>query len=509
MDPQRRIIVNTSAQYVKAVVNILLSLYATRLVLHELNIHDYGIYSLIAGVVGILGYLTNALVVTTQRYLSFYQGSGDFEKVREFFYTSLFIHIALSVLFFAALLLFEGFIIDSSLTLPAERISAAHIVYLATTAMLLISVISSPFKAMLISHENIVFLSIVELADAIMKLFLALLLAIITTDKLEFYAYGMSIVILINLLAYIIYTYRNYEESRYKKNQALISRQSVSQLLGFASWTLYGMVAGVCQTQGTAILLNRFFGTALNAAFGLATQVNGAIRFVSTSIINAMNPQIMKAEGNDNRTRMLELASKESKFSTAMMAIISIPIIVEMPSILDFWLEEIPSSTALLCRAMMIAFLIDQLTLGLHAANQATGKIRNYSILMFTPKILYVPAAWLILYISNSVTAIMALFVIIEFTVALCRIPYLHYTAGLNMSDYFQKTILPVIPLFLVSYASSLAFSYLADFPFRFVFTFAISTIISLLVMWAVVLDNNEKQYIQKQIQMIISRCGR
>ena len=441
MEPAKRIIVNTTAQYLKAITNICLSLYSTRLVLDALNVSDYGVYSLVAGVVGILSYLTNALVVTTQRYLSYNYGIGNLAEVRKVFANSLLIHIVISVVFCLLLLLTESLIMDRTLNIDPARLEAARIVFRITVAMLVLTIVTAPFKALLIARENIVYISIVEVADGVMRLILAVSLLFVHTDKLIAYAIGMGLILVVNLLAYVFYTHLRYEESRLELKCSTIDPASIRQLTGFAGWTTYGMVAGVCQMQGLAVVLNHFFGTVINSAFGLATQVNGAVRFVSTSVLNAMNPQIMQAEGNGDRQLMLKLASKESKFSTALMTMMSIPIMVETPAILDFWLKEVPEHTILFCRMMMLAFLLDQLTLGLHAANQATGIIRTYSLIMFTPKILIVPIAWALLVMGFSVASVMWLYVGIELGVALCRIPFMSKTVGLSMTDYLLTSL--------------------------------------------------------------------
>ena len=177
MEPAKRIIVNTTAQYIKAIVNIGFSLYSTRLVLDVLNVNDYGIYVLVFGITGILGYLTNTFIVTTQRYLSVYIGKGDYDYVKKLFGNSLLIHIALGVFFFVLLMLFEDLLINHYLDIEPNRRSAAGVVYYLMAGMLFFSIVSSPFKALLITHENIVYISIVEVVDGFLKLLLALCLA--------------------------------------------------------------------------------------------------------------------------------------------------------------------------------------------------------------------------------------------------------------------------------------------------------------------------------------------
>ena len=506
MSPTKRIIVNTLAQYARAILNIGLSLYSTRLVLEALNVDDYGIYSLVAGVVGILGYLTNALVVTTQRYLSFYHGSGDIGHVRRVFANSLLIHVLVTLAVGSVLFALRGLIMNgTTLNIAAERLQAAAYVYDITVLMLLVTIITSPFKALLIARENIVYISIVEVADGILRLLLALALFVIGGDKLIAYAIGMGGILVINLLAYMGYVFTKYEESHFPLSRAIIDKPIISKLLGFAGWTTYGMTSTICQTQGLTVVFNHFFGTAINAAFGLGMQVNGAVRFVSTSVLNAMNPQIMKAEGNGDRQKMLVLAGKESKFSTALMMVLAVPILIEMPDILDFWLrnKNVPEHTCLFCRAMILAFLIDQTTLGLHAANQATGIIRTYSLLMYTPKILIVPVSWAMLACGMSVASVMWLFVGVELMVAVARIPFLKVTAGLSIRQYFQKVLLPLVPQLLVASLVTLTIVALFHFPLRFLVTLPVSILVSLAALWFFTLDHDERQY---AIRIITSR---
>lgn len=501
MDANKRIIVNTIAQYGKSIFNILLSLYSTRLVLEALNINDYGIYSVVGGVVGILGYLTNSLVVTTQRYLSYYQGANDKERTKLFFANSLFIHVVIGLAFCIIMLGAKDFFVNHFLNIDTRRLDAAEYVYFATVMMMLVTVITAPFKAFLIAKENIVYISLIEVIDGVLKLLLAMSLFVIGWDRLEFYASGMITVLLINLLAYIIYTFCKFDDSHFPFAKSTLSVPYIKQLLGFAGWTTYGMVAGMCQTQGFAVVLNKFFGTAMNAAFGIGSQVNGAIRFVSTSILNAMNPQIMQAEGNQDRRKMLDLAAKESKFSTALMLLVSIPLIIEMPFILRFWLKTVPDNTCLFCRALMLAFLFDQTTLGLHAANQATGHIKIYSIIMFTPKILIVPMAWAFLKLGISVEWVMAVYVAIELIVAICRLPYLKVTTGLHIGKYLSTVIVPLFPLVLTEGIVCLGITYLLDFRYRFIVTIMVAALVGLATLFMFSLNKNEKEFILRIIR--------
>lgn len=502
MEASKRIIINTIAQYGKSVINICLSLYSTRLVLDALSISDYGIYSLVGGVVGILGYLTNSLVVTTQRYLSYYQGEASKQQIRKVFDNSLLIHLVFGLAICLILLPLEDVIINHFLNIAPERLHAASAVYTTMVFMLFSTVMTSPFKALLIAHENIVYISVVEVADGILKLLLALSLTIIGFDKLIFYTIGMTCVITINLLAYIAYDLIKYEESRYRLGKKNFDKETIKQLLGFAGWTTYGMIAGICQSQGLTVVFNKFFSTTINAAFGIGTQVNGAVRFVSTSILNAMNPQIMKAEGSHDRQKMLRLAGKESKFSASLMMIISIPVMIELPSILAFWLKEVPPYTTTFCRALMLAFIVDQLTLGLHAANQATGKLRYYSLLTYTPKMMLVPIAWIAFKGGGGLQLMMTIYVCMELAVSLSRLPFMKYSAGLNVTDYLKTSFIPLIPLAATVTFASVVCAKCFTFHYHFVLTAAIAVTIGVISLFTFTLSKEERTHVLKMLKI-------
>lgn len=501
MEPAKRIIINTTAQYARAIINTCLSLYSVRLILDALGVADYGIYSVIGGVVALLGFITNALVITTQRYISFHHGRGEVEYVKQLFKNSLLLHMIIAVGIIAILLLLKNWLVFGFLNIPPLRLHTAGNVYFVSTLILGITIITAPFKALFIARENIVYISVVEVIDGFIKLTVAIALAFIPFDKLLVYACMIAAIQAANLLAFAAYALWRFPECSIRVSGKDISRESLAQLASFAGWTTYGAGAIACRTQGAAVILNHFFGTVINAAYGIANQLYGAIVFVSSSVLNAMNPQIMKAEGAHKREQMLTLAGQQSKFSAALMMIVAIPLMYELPVILSLWLKEVPPSTVMFSRFIFIAFICDQLTIGLNAANQAVGQIRTYTLLMFTPKLLYLPIAWYILKSGGSPEHIMWLYLTIEVIVAAMRIPYLHRTAGLNMSHYMMNVIVPLIPLCTVMVTVSSLCTWGSDFPFRFIMTFTLSVISGLACAWYFTLSEYEREFIISTIK--------
>ena len=319
MNPAKRIIVNTSVQYVKAVITTCLSLYSTRLILDALSINDFGIYSVIVGIVAMLGFITNALIVTTQRYLSVHMGKEDTAFMHKLFTNSLFIHLLFGILISLILISIEGLLFEHVLNIDDARKPTAEVVYVIAVIMLFISILTAPFKALFIAHENIIYIVSVEIADSIIKLLLAIGLAHVTFDKLLVYSWMMALIVCLNFLAFCIYGVLRFKECSILIRKRDIDMQHIRNLTGFAGWTTYGMACVAARNQGTGVVLNHFFGTVVNAAYGIAFQINGAIVFLVVSIQNAMNPQLMQAEGSGNHEKMLAMKKfrKEQPCSAA------------------------------------------------------------------------------------------------------------------------------------------------------------------------------------------------
>ncbi len=500
MEPEKRIVVNTIAQYSKSVINTCLSLFTVRIVLSALGQSDYGMFNLIAGVISMIGFITNALVITTQRHLSFYQGQGNKYKVQQVFSNSLLIHIIICLGLSVIMLSLMDYLCMDYLNIEDSRRETAKFVYIMAVCMLLITFISAPFKSLFIAHENIIYISVIEVIDAILKLLLALALLQLNYDKLKVYSCIMMLIVLFQLFAYVIYAIVKYKECRLSRVFADFDNKCVKELMGFATWTTFGMGSVLCRQQGLAILINIFFGTIYNAAYGIANQIYGSLSFIITSITNAMNPQIMKAEGNHERDKMLSLACKESKFIVAIMALVFIPLIFEMDNVLKLWLEDVPAYTCFFCQCIFIAFLIDQMTQGQHSAVQAIGNIGTYTLLVYTPKLVSIIVFAIILYYHGSLDIVMYIYIAIEAIVAYARLVYLKKSIGYNIREYIEKVIMKLLPLFIILIVLSVIQEHIWDSTLRFLITIPVIICFGGIVAWYITLTSNERKLL---IQLI------
>ncbi len=493
MEESKRIILNTFAQYTRTIINTCLSLYATRLILAALGETDYGIYSVVGGVVAMLSFVTNALVSTTQRYLSFHHGASDKEKIYGVFGNSVLLHFLIAGILILLLSALSHPVLHSMLHIEPERLSAAHGVYAAMVVMLGISFITAPFRATFIARENIVFISIIDVLEGVSRLLIAILLTYEHHfDKLILYAVLMCCVSLFSFLSFAVYALYHYEECHFPRLREW-DMSYIRGLSGFAGWTMYSTGCIVARTQGIAVLLNRFFGSALNAAYGIALQVNGATAFIAQSIANSMSPQIIKAAGQGKQSDVLLLSELASKYAVCLFGLVAIPMIAEMDTLLQIWLGNPPEYSTVFCQFILVSCLCDQLTMGLTIANQATGKIKYYSLIINTVKLLTLPAAWLCLHYGLNSISVMWCYLIFECLCAIIRLPYIKIVQGLSIRHYVKTVISRVVIPIALSSVFCLMMVKRISCDYRILITAAGSALLYIPSCYYIVLDKKEQ----------------
>lgn len=500
-----RLIINTCAQYTRTIINIVLSLYSTRLILNALGIADYGIFVLIAGMVSMLAFVTNAMITTTQRFLSYHQNKGDLLLQQQIFSSSMFLHIFFSIVILIILEIAGLFLFDGFLNIVPTRIYAAMVVYQCTIFMVILSFLTAPYKALLISHENLVYTSVIEVCDGVMKVLVAIALTVWGHDKLITYGILMCGISVMDLIAYSYYGHKKYDECILPKLK-LLDKRYFKSISSFIGWSLYSTGCVVGRAQGTAIILNRFFGTVINAAFGIALQINGAVNFMSSALIMAINPQIIKAEGDGDRLRMFKLVETASKFSFLLLSILVVPICFVTYDILKLWLGNVPEDSVLFCRVILITALIDQITSGLITANQAIGNIKAYALTINTIKILTLPALCGMLYWGIPLHYAIWCYAFFELICALCRLPFLRNSGGLGILKFARNVFGKIsIPFLTMVAAYSLLYQCHVSF-LAFLGVGVVITVGYVMLIYRFGLDEQERSVCKKVKRGILSR---
>lgn len=379
MEQAKRVAKNTGFLYARMAITVFISLYSTRLVLAALGVTDFGIFNVVAGAISMLTFLNAAMSSATQRFMSYAEGKGDFQAQVGIFNMSVLLHwiIGFSVVLlleFAALFLFDGI-----LEIPENRIYAAKIVFQCMVFSTFFKIISVPYDAVINAHENMFLVAVLGVLEAFLKLGIAIYITYAQFDGLITYGFLMALMATLLLLIRRVYCHRSYDEvtvnirKHYKKSL-------FNEMGSFAGWSFLGSSSSIIANYGQGIVLNMFFGPVVNAAQGVANQISGQLGAFSSTMLSALNPAIGKNEGAGNRSSMLKMTAMGSKVSFFLLAFMGVPVLVEMPYILNLWLKNVPEYTVIFCRLLLLRNLIEQLTIPLTTSIKAVGEIKEFQI---------------------------------------------------------------------------------------------------------------------------------
>lgn len=495
MQVATKVVFNTVILYAKILASMGISLVSVPLVLHALGSSDYGLYNLIAGVVAMLGFLSLSLTVSSQRYLSVAMGTNDVFRINLVYNTSFWLHLLLGIV---VVLLFEigSFFIDS-LNIATERLWCAKIIYQLLIGSTFVKIITVPFDAIINAHEDMAIFALIEIIDSVLMLAVAVSLKYVSYDKLAYY--GLCICLISILTILMKYLWCRYKYTRYHINlKRHWKNLQTREMSGFAGWNLFGGIAMIGRNQGIAILINLFLGTIANAAYGIANQINGAMSQFSVTFQKAINPQLMKSEGMNNRERLLRISYISSKFSVLALAFFAIPLIVEMTDILEIWLgSNIPPYTKELSCFILILTIVYQYSVGIMSAIQAAGIIRNYQITMGCIILMNIPLAFIILRMGYPVYYVTIGFVLIELLSLAIRVKMAKRLVQMPSVAFVTNVIKPTILIILPSLLFCLIPHYMITglWP-RLIATSAVYGISFILLLWIVALDNKQREQI-------------
>ncbi len=448
MDNSSRVAVNTIILYTRLVITALIALYSVRIILAALGAEDYGIYNVVAGVIAMLGFLKTSLSSTTIRFISVNQGTHDVAKVRDAFRKCYHLHFIMGLLLSIILAIVGLFLFDGFLNIPENRVHSAKIVYYFMCCTVFLSVVVTPFSALIISHEKFIYTAFISVLDAVLKLGIAFYITYTSHDKLIAYGLLMALVTVLNVVLYLIYVLKNYRDEVEVSN---FSVKGLGEVTQFAGWTMLVTVGFTLSRQGFVILLNKFFGAIVNAAYALAGQIEGYLDMIASTVGAAIKPQIMKSYGEGDLNRMFRLSFTSGKIGVSMMCLLALPMIVLMPDILDLWLKEIPEGTVLFARLIIVACMANQLTAGVSNANSAIGKIKVFSIVVSVSRTLALPVAWVFLRLGYSAYVAVGIYAVFEVITSLCRVVVLVKQNGLNYNLFFRDVFFRMAPPVLVS----------------------------------------------------------
>lgn len=382
---------NTLFLFVRMLVITFLNLYIVRVIIKGLGVENYGIFNTIAGVVTVASFFTSVLSLSLQRFFSFYIGKNDIQKQTEIYSSCINIIVILS---FLIILIFETmglWFVNTQLVIPDTRVTAVMWLYQFTIFTFIFSLFQIPYTAAIFAHEDIGIYAIVSTIECLLRLGAAILIGKFLIDNLSFYGMCLLISSSIIFIIYIWYGKRHYKECHYHKTT---DKRLYKELLSFSGWTLFGNVANIGMQQGNIILLNIFFCATINAAFGVALQINNAFGALCNSIIIPLRPAMIKAYAEENFSYLNKLFSVGNKLMLYTLLAIGTPIILEMPNILNWWLNITDENFILFARLIIVYIVCLSMNNPITAIIQATGKVKEYHLKVESITLLCLPISW-------------------------------------------------------------------------------------------------------------------
>lgn len=501
----RKIAKNALYLYVRMFLSMGVSLFTSRVVLNTLGVTDYGIWNVVAGIIIMFSFLNSSMVACTNRFLSYELGKKDFYKLQKIFATALNIHILISVII---LLLGETiglWFLNDKLVIPENRIFAAKVIYQITIISSIVSITQVPYNAMIMANERMNVYAYIEILNVTLKLLIVYMLYLSPWDKLITYGILTLFVTIIIAMSYRIYCVRKLKSCKY---QFKIDKSVAIPMLSFSGWDLYGNAAVMARTQGVNMLLNIFFTATMNAASAIATQVQTAVGSFATNVLSAFRPQIVKTYANGERESMVKLIREAAVYTTFLLLLLTLPLILEIDYVLHLWLKNPPFYAAILCKYTLLFNIIANLSTVIVSGIHATGYIKRSSFINGTCYLLVIPFAY-ISYKAGMEAYYAYLFNVIAVCLGMTQNIFVlnKYVPEFKKKSFILNILLRYTVISFIIYFIITSFQeYMQQSFVRLCLSIAISTFILVSLTFIFIFNKNERILIKNKIGKVLRR---
>lgn len=444
----KRIAKNTLLLYFRMLLTMAVSLYTSRVVLSTLGVEDYGIYNVVGGVVAMFSVISGSLSAAISRFITYELGKGDKKALESIFSSAVTIQLALGVII---LILAEGigvWFLNAKMNIPENRLYATNWVFQLSIVTFIINLISVPYNASIIAHEKMSAFAYISILEVSAKLLIVYMLLISPIDRLIFYAIMMASVALIIRFVYGYYCKRHFEECNY---HFIFDKDLLKRMFGFAGWNFIGNCSAILRDQGGNIVINLFCGPAVNAARGIAYQVNSAINGFVNNFMMALNPQITKSYASGNREYMMTLIYQGARLSFYILMMFSLPVIINVDYILGLWLKTVPEHTSTFIQLVLVFTMSEAISNPLITAMLATGNIRNYQIIVGGLQLMNLPISYILLKNGCIPETVLIVAICISQCCLLARLYMLRGMIGLSFKKFIEKVYFNVISVSTIS----------------------------------------------------------
>lgn len=509
-DNNRRIAKNTLYLYMRMLLSLVVQLYTSRVILNALGISDYGIYNVVGGVVTMFSFMSGTMATAAQRFMSYAIGKGDINDLRRTFVTSQIILWLIALATLIAIEIIGMWLLFNHLTISDGRLTAAIWVFQVAVISLFITIISVSYNAALIAHEKMSVFAGFSLIDIFSKLGIAVLLLQLPTsvDKLIVYSVLLMIVAVIMRICYTVYCKRRFEECSH--NIYKYDKEKMSQMLSFFGWNTIGALSYVSKEQGVNVLINIFFGTVVNAARGVTSQVAGAVQGFITNFQVAMNPQITKYYAQRDFENLFKLVQRGAKFSMFLYFFLALPIYIDIDYILQLWLVDVPEHTVSFIRLTFILMMIESLSSPVITCLLAVGKVKWYQIIVGGLLIMNLPISYVALKFGAKPEMTIQIAIIISFVSLLIRLFLLYRYVSFPVKEFLTKVLGTAAIVVLLSYVlSNSVYNLISIHGFiQLILTVCVSWMISGVVILFIGMNKSERFMIKNAAIKVLNKVG-
>lgn len=503
----KRIAKNTLLLYFRMLFLMLVSLYTSRVVLNALGVEDFGIYNVVGGVVAMFTMLSGSLSAAITRFITYELGTGNQENLKKIFSSAVTIQIGLAVVI---ILLAEAggvWFLNVKMNIPEARMIAANWVFQFSILTFAINLISVPYNASIIAHERMSAFAYISILEAIGKLAIAYLITVSPIDRLIFYALLMCVVALLIRLVYGYYCKKHFAECTY---HFLWNKNLLKRMFGFAGWNFIGASSAVLRDQGGNVVINLFCGPAVNAARGIAFQVNTAVHGFVTNFMTALNPQITKSYASGDREYMMTLIFQGARLSFYMLLVLSLPILVNTHYILALWLKIVPEHTVLFVQLILLFGLSESISNPLITAMLATGKIRNYQLVVGGLQLMNLPVSYLLLRMGLFPEVVIIVAIVISQCCLAARLLMLRSMIDLSVRKYLNKVYINVLVVTAIAAICPFLLAIQMEETFlNFILLCLIAVVCTGITIYYIGCNKTERQFILNKIYAIKNRLNK
>lgn len=494
LNNNKRIVKNTLFLYLRMFLMMAISLFTSRVILSTLGVSDYGIYNVVGGVVAMFGLLSGSITNSITRFLTFELGKQDNEQLQKVFSTSLNVMFVLSFIIIVIGEIVGIWFLNYKMNIPEGRMDAANWAFQCSLATFVISLISIPYNSTIVAHEKMSAFAYISIFEVLMKLLIVYSLYVSPFDKLKSYAVLLMILSVMIRLIYSLYCNKNFQETKY---HFVHDKKILKQMTSFAGWNFFGQGAYMLNNQGVNIVINLFFGVTVNAARGIATQVNNAVNQFVNNFMMALNPQITKSYAAGNLEEMHKLVFRGAKFSFFLMLFFLIPICLETRMILHLWLNIVPEYAVDFVRWTLIITTLGMLSNTLITSLHATGNIKRYMIIVGIIEFSNFPITYLVFKLGFGPLYAYYIYFTVYLILAFLRLYLVKDLIGMKAIAFIHEVYYRVVLVTLVALILPCFIYYIqSDTILRFFVICIVSVISTSLSVWYLGLKNNERLYL-------------